>query len=208
MAAALTLAAGVAIGAPHGTTRALAAAPPAAPLDGRDDQISRDDSRPELQPKVVRALDQRRAGMTRASVDIAMRERTLRVGEFVKQRARAEKAVRYAETVKARGYDPFTTAPRYIAKKIMLDDYQWGEDQFACYDRIITQESNWKWDAENPSSGAYGIPQSLPANKMATAGDDWKTNPATQLTWGLKYVQQRYGTPCKAWDFKRDHGWY
>ena len=73
------------------------------------------------------------------------------------------------------------------------------EDEFTCVDKIWTQESNWQWNAENPTSGAYGIPQSLPASKLATAGDDWKTNPATQIKWGLKYIKERYGTPCAAW---------
>ena len=90
----------------------------------------------------------------------------------------------------------------------MLTQYSWGEDQYTCLNKIFTQESNWQWNAENASSGAYGIPQSLPATKMASAGDDWKTNPATQIKWGLKYIKDRYGTPCKAWDFKSGTGWY
>ena len=146
--------------------------------------------------------------MERASVQIAVRVRTLQVNEFAAQRAEVERAAKYAEKVKKLGFDPKTTEPRDIAKQLMLKQYKWGEDEFSCLDKIFTQESNWQWNAENPSSGAYGLPQSLPATKMAADGADWKTNPVTQIKWGLKYIQDRYGTPCKAWDFKSGTGWY
>lgn len=84
----------------------------------------------------------------------------------------------------------------------------WGDDQFACLDKLWTKESNWRVDADNPSSSAYGIPQALPGSKMATAGDDWRTNPATQITWGLGYIEGRYGTPCSAWSHSVAKGWY
>jgi hypothetical protein len=79
--------------------------------------------------------------------------------------------------------------------------------QFSCLDDIWTRESGWRWDAAN-ASGAYGIPQALPGSKMATAGADWQTNPATQIKWGLGYIQSIYGTPCSAWSFWQAHGWY
>lgn len=181
--------------------------PVEAPADQRGDQTSRDEPRPLL-PEAVRALNNRQAALDKLQVDISLRERTLRANEFVKQRAAVEKKVRYAEEVEKLGYDPKKTPPRDIAKAMMLKDYEWGEDQFKCLDKVFTQESRWKWNATNPTSGAYGIPQSLPANKMASEGDDWKTNPATQIKWGLKYIKQRYGTPCQAWSFKRGTGWY
>ena len=203
--AALTLSTGFAP-APQAHAQAPASAP-AKPLD-RDGEISRDDTRPALLPEVARALNQRQAELSETSVEIAVAERTQQVNEFVQQRAKAEQTTRYAERVKQLGYDPLTTDPRDIAKKMMLEEYQWGQDEFTCVDKIWTQESNWQWNAENPTSGAYGIPQSLPASKLATAGDDWKTNPATQIKWGLKYIKDRYGTPCSAWGFKSGHGWY
>ncbi|MEN0069518.1 MAG: lytic transglycosylase domain-containing protein [Propionicimonas sp.] len=114
-----------------------------------------------------------------------------------------------AERIAALGYDPKTaTTPREIARQMMANKFGWGEDQFACYDSIIMRESRWNPFADNPHSSAYGIPQALPGSKMASAGADWQTNPATQITWGLGYVKQRYGTPCGAWGFKRSHGWY
>ncbi|MFE7134954.1 transglycosylase SLT domain-containing protein [Streptomyces sp. NPDC057638] len=80
--------------------------------------------------------------------------------------------------------------------------------QFQCFSNIVERESTWNYKAENPSSGAYGLVQALPANKMATAGSDWRTNPATQIKWGLSYMNERYGSPCGAWDFWLDNRWY
>lgn len=84
----------------------------------------------------------------------------------------------------------------------------WGDTQYACLDKLWTKESNWRWNAENPSSGAYGIPQALPGTKMASAGSDWRTNPATQIRWGLGYIAGRYGSPCSAWSHSVSVGWY
>ncbi len=97
--------------------------------------------------------------------------------------------------------------PRSIAQS-MLAAYGWGSDQWSCLERLWQRESNWNPYAQNPSSGAYGIPQSLPGSKMATAGSDWRTNPATQITWGLGYIQGRYGSPCGAWGHSQSVGWY
>lgn len=84
----------------------------------------------------------------------------------------------------------------------------WDEAEFACLDKLWTKESNWRTTAENRSSGAYGIPQALPGSKMASAGDDWRTNPATQIAWGLGYIENRYGSPCGAWSFFLDRNFY
>ncbi|GAB3035979.1 hypothetical protein GCM10027052_12580 [Parafrigoribacterium mesophilum] len=83
----------------------------------------------------------------------------------------------------------------------------WGEDQFNCLVALWNRESHWNVYAYNPS-GAYGIPQALPGSKMASAGADWQTNPATQITWGLGYISGRYGTPCGAWASSQSKGWY
>jgi hypothetical protein len=79
--------------------------------------------------------------------------------------------------------------------------------QFGCLDNIWTRESGWRYNAEN-ASGAYGIPQALPGSKMASAGADWQTNPATQIKWGLGYIKADYGTPCNAWAFWQSNGYY
>ena len=80
--------------------------------------------------------------------------------------------------------------------------------QFGCLDLLWNRESGWNMHAMNPSSGAYGIPQALPGGKMASAGSDWRTNPATQIRWGLSYIASTYGTPCGAWAHSQSHGWY
>ncbi|MEP7022015.1 MAG: G5 domain-containing protein, partial [Pseudonocardiales bacterium] len=83
----------------------------------------------------------------------------------------------------------------------------WGDDQFACLVQIWDHESGWRVNASNPS-GAYGIPQALPGSKMATAGPNWETDAATQITWGLGYIGGRYVDPCGAWSFWQAHSWY
>ena len=84
----------------------------------------------------------------------------------------------------------------------------WGQAEYDCLVALWNRESHWNVYAHNASSGAYGIPQALPGSKMATAGADWATNPATQITWGLGYIQGRYGTPCGAWNSSLAKGWY
>jgi hypothetical protein len=97
--------------------------------------------------------------------------------------------------------------PRTIARA-MLPDFGFGGDQFSCLDSLYTGESGWNVHADNPSSSAYGIPQALPGSKMSSAGSDWEDNAATQIRWGLGYIQGRYGSPCSAWSFKQGNGWY
>ncbi len=99
------------------------------------------------------------------------------------------------------------TDPRSVAR-IMVAERGWDDAQFQCLNKLWTKESNWSYTARNRSSGAYGIPQSLPASKMATAGSDWQTNPATQIKWGLSYISSVYGTPCNAWGHSVRVNWY
>lgn len=81
-------------------------------------------------------------------------------------------------------------------------------DQFPCLDKLWKRESGWNYKATNTGSGAYGIPQALPGSKMASVASDWKTNPATQIKWGLNYIEGRYNTPCGAWNHSESVGWY
>lgn len=93
--------------------------------------------------------------------------------------------------------------------KSLLAKYKWDNDkEYECLVDLWTRESSWRYNATNPYSGAYGIPQSLPADKMASAGSDYKTNGQTQIRWGLEYIQGRYGSPCKAIDFHNVNHWY
>jgi hypothetical protein len=120
----------------------------------------------------------------------------------------AEEKAALERAIKNRGYEPGVTDPKEIARQILKNKYGYGSGQFDCFNNIIMRESKWDVNATNPSSGAYGIPQALPGSKMATIASDWRTNPATQIIWGIEYMKDRYGSPCSAWGFKASHGWY
>lgn len=94
------------------------------------------------------------------------------------------------------------------ARTMAASQYGWGEDQFGCLVSLWERESNWNANSVNASSGAAGIPQALPGEKMASAGADWQTNPATQIAWGLGYIAAAYGTPCSAWGHSESYNWY
>lgn len=93
-------------------------------------------------------------------------------------------------------------AKRHVAKR------GWSRKQFGCLVKLWNKESNWNHRAYNSSSGAGGIPQALPASKMGSVGKDWRSNPETQIKWGLKYIKSRYGKPCAAWAHSGATGWY
>jgi len=95
------------------------------------------------------------------------------------------------------------SSARAIAQKMIPD-----AAQFNAFNKIVEHESGWNMNATNASSGAYGLVQALPASKMSAAGADWKTNPATQIKWGLDYMNSRYGSPVEAWNFWQANGWY
>ena len=98
------------------------------------------------------------------------------------------------------------TGAKIVARQIMLSEYNWGSYQFECLNRLWTKESHWNYKAHNYKSGAHGIPQALPANKMEIISTDWRKNPVTQMRWGLRYIGIRYETPCGAWaKFKRSN---
>jgi hypothetical protein len=103
--------------------------------------------------------------------------------------------------------EPLPSDPRGIAQQL-LGEFGFSSDQFGCLDALWTKESGWNVYADNPTSSAYGIPQALPGSKMATAGSDWATNPATQVRWGLGYIAARYGSPCAAWVHSQANNWY
>jgi Transglycosylase SLT domain len=123
-------------------------------------------------------------------------------------RAEAEAAEARRKAMANRGYLPGTTDPRDIARQILQNKYGYGAGQFGCFDNIISRESRWNMHATNPSSGAYGLAQALPGSKMASIASDWRTNPATQIIWGVQYMDNRYGSPCEAWGFWQAHNWY
>lgn len=102
--------------------------------------------------------------------------------------------------------EPSGLYPRPVLKAMALTVVPL--DQFFAFDEIITAESGWRVFAINPSSGAYGLPQALPAHKMSSEGFDWMINPMTQLRWAYRYMNERYGSPTAAWAFWQAHHWY
>jgi hypothetical protein len=101
-----------------------------------------------------------------------------------------------------------TTSRNKAIAKPMVAARGWSKAQFRCLEKLWARESGWNHRAGNRSSGAYGIPQALPGHKMASSGRDWRTNPRTQIKWGLGYIKQRYGAPCGAWSHFVSRGWY
>ncbi len=95
-----------------------------------------------------------------------------------------------------------------VAKSILVEEYGFPEKEYKCLNQLWTQESNWNYKSRNKKSGAHGIPQALPASKMNVVSTDWRTNPVTQIRWGLRYISIRYETPCKAWAKHKRSNWY
>jgi hypothetical protein len=123
--------------------------------------------------------------------------------EAAAARAAAERAAAEAQ---ARANTP--AGAKTVAASMASSEYGWGADQFQCLDSLWTKESGWDYRAVNPDGGATGIPQALPGSKMATVAADWQTNASTQITWGLRYIDASYGTPCSAWSHSQAVNWY
>ena len=87
---------------------------------------------------------------------------------------------------------------RTVGKAMAKSKYGWGDKQYTCLNTLWTKESRWNYRSRNKVTGAHGIPQAYPATKYESIGSDWRTNPITQMSWGLKYIKVRYQTPCKA----------
>jgi hypothetical protein len=102
---------------------------------------------------------------------------------------------------------PAGPTPQQVARK-MLRSFGWTAGQFRYLNLLWEAESSWNVSAENPSTGAYGIPQAVPGTKMASAGPDWQTDAATQISWGLSYIKAAYGSPRTAWEHEVTDGWY
>ncbi|MFD7286007.1 transglycosylase SLT domain-containing protein [Streptomyces sp. NPDC059863] len=136
-----------------------------------------------------------------AADDAAERER-----EAKEAKERASRDAARSQTASA---SSFTTQSSYTVAEVKAIARQMvPADQFQCFSNIVNHESTWNYKAQNPSSGAYGLVQALPGSKMSSAGADWQTNPATQIKWGLNYMDGRYGSPCGAWSFWQANNWY
>ncbi len=137
----------------------------------------------------------------RARFDVALQQKAEAEAAAAAAQAEAEAAAALAAANTPEG-------ARATAAHLAATQYGWGGDQFQCLDSLWQKESDWNYQAVNPSSGATGIPQSLPADKMAAAGPDWQTNATTQIRWGLDYIARAYGTPCAAWAHSQATDWY
>jgi hypothetical protein len=126
------------------------------------------------------------------------------------QEAKERKAAKEAASRSAtRDASTFSVQSSYSVAQIQAMAAQMvPSGQFQCFSNIVNHESSWNYHAVNASSGAYGLFQALPAGKYASAGSDWQTNPATQIKWGLNYMNSRYGSPCEAWSFWQANSWY
>ncbi len=130
------------------------------------------------------------------AAEISAQVRARQVAQIKARKAAAERIAAAARRQQI--IDNARKDPKAAARAIM-GDYGFGADQWGCLEQLWNGESAWRYTAENTSSGAYGIPQSLPGSKMATIAPDWRTNPVTQIRWGLQYIKSSYGSPCAAW---------
>ncbi|MBD8022546.1 aggregation-promoting factor C-terminal-like domain-containing protein [Microbacterium gallinarum] len=150
----------------------------------------------DLRDRLDAALEKKAAEEAAAAAAAAAAEAERKAAEAAAEAARIAAAANTPEGAKA------------AARSMASSQYGWGADQFSCLESLWTKESGWNYQAYNASSGATGIPQSLPGNKMASAGADWQTNATTQIAWGLQYIAAAYGTPCSAWGHSQATDWY
>ena len=188
------------------TTTGAAAPSPTVSAQGAVDpvplQLTSEDADIEARKGHARAT----AAAARAAAEQAALEQAAAAAAAAEQAAAQQAAADRAAAAERASRSARSADPRAIARSLLAARGQAG--QFSCLDDLWTKESDWRWDADNPTSSAYGIPQSLPGSKMASAGADWRTNPETQIRWGLGYIKGRYGSPCGAWAHSESHGWY
>jgi hypothetical protein len=163
---------------------------------------------------LARAAAARKAAAAKAAAARAAAARAAAQAAAVRQSAAAKAAEAAArqqaaqqQAAQPQAASAPSGSPQQIAEQI-LSQFGWSSSQFSCLQPLWGHESGWNPYAQNPSSGAYGIPQALPGSKMASAGGDWQSNPATQIRWGLSYIQGNYGSPCGAWAHEQSDGWY
>jgi len=203
--ATIAVASGVAVAAPDGP--ASPAAPsrsraPAGTAAGSSDAL-RQLARQKIH---LAALEQDRLAAEARRAAARREARRQAAARRAAERAAARQAQQSAGSPASPPAAP-SGSPQQIAAA-MLGSFGWSSSEFGCLQSLWNAESGWNPSATNPISGAYGIPQALPGSKMASAGPDWQTNPATQIKWGLGYIQQVYGSPCAAWSHQQSTGWY
>ena len=143
--------------------------------------------------------ERQRIAAEQAAEEERQRQEALRIAKT------KEKITSRSETTRAVSG---TVAEYQAYAREVCSSYGWSDYDYQCLVNIVNHESGWNVTAKNPSSGAYGLFQSLPASKMASCGSDYLTNYKTQIQWGCSYISGRYGTPSNAWDFWCSHNWY
>jgi len=139
-----------------------------------------------------------------ADTAVAKKEAAEKAAKEAKERAAAK-----VEASRSKSSSDFPVQSSYSVAAIQSMARQMvPSGQFQCFSNIVDHESSWNYHATNASSGAYGLFQALPASKYSSVGSDWQTNPATQIKWGLNYMNSRYGSPCEAWSFWQANSWY
>lgn len=208
---------GAVVGVAHGTPASAAAAPDVAGStlladvpSGIEVQAASDN--------ISLQADAQQAAATAAQQKAADEAARVAAAHAATAKINAEKAaaakVRAAAQAKAEAQqaaaDRATLAQTYAPGTVqaLAESIIGNATQFSCFSDIVSRESGWNYTATNAASGAYGLVQALPGSKMASAGADWRTNPATQIKWGLSYMDSRYGSPCGAWSFWQAHSWY
>ena len=214
LAAGLLLTLATVAGAPTPPAAAPAAAPAAVPAAPSADLAQAAALDASASAKLVAAGKAQQAAAQQAArvAKIAAANRTARAAraEAAKRGPSAQGKTAASAPERRTGRTVTASGPggaKSLARD-MVASRGWGSGEFRCLERLWEKESNWKHTARNSSSGAYGIPQSLPGHKMASAGSDWRTNPATQIRWGLDYIADRYNRPCNAWAHSQRVNWY
>jgi hypothetical protein len=154
--------------------------------------------------KAAKAAEAKASAAKAAAAKVAAAKSSARA---VAARHAAAQAAKKAQPAQQAAAITPSGSPEQVAERL-LSQFGWSSSQFSCLQPLWEHESGWSVTAENPSSGAYGIPQALPAAQMASAGADWQANAATQIRWGLTYIQGRYGSPCGAWAHEEADNWY
>lgn len=178
-------------------------------IDGSTSNTSTEQLKTE-QEDAARVAADRTATNAQRSIAAARTAELERAKAEALARARKEAAERAARAAQRKRIIANAQDDPKAVARLLLPEFGFSQGQWPCLDQLWMGESGWRWSAENSSSGAYGIPQSLPGSKMATMGSDWRTNPVTQIRWGLNYIRSAYGTPCNAldlWNSRYPH-WY
>ena len=190
---------------PTGITREAAGAPRLSVTDQLARPVAEAENQQDHDTLAQHAF-RLRLTQTRAAIAQRQAART-RPAEPAASKAAVQPGQTAAAAVPAAAVPAASGSPRQIAQA-MLGSFGWSSSQFSCLDPLWEHESRWSVTAANPGSGAFGIPQALPGSRMASAGPDWQTSAATQITWGLRYIRDTYGSPCAAWSHEQATGWY